>query len=184
MERRYNVYFLGIDPSATSTGFALLGENSQYVFAGKILPKKLRGGERLAFIRDHIEHFLSPYHGRLKFAVIEAPAYEKPMKADLLGQIRGLFLLLCHDLSIPAILVAPAAVKKFATGSGMADKAHMIETARKRWHHWTGTDKDDDEADALWMAELARGAVCPKGLTRPQLEVLHKLKQLEAEDDV
>lgn len=183
-ERTYNVYFCGIDPSATSTGYALVGEASQYVYAGKILPKKLRGGERLAFIRKHITQFLHPYRDRVKFVVIEAPAYDKPLKADLLGQIRGLFLLTCFDLEIPTLLVAPTAVKKFATGSGAADKLLMVKTARKHWPQWTGTDKDDDEADALWMAELARGTAFPKGLTRPQLEVLYKLNHLEVEDDV
>lgn len=178
------MYFLGIDPSATSTGYALVGEAGQYVFAGTIIPKKLKQGERLGYIRDNISHFLHPYLGRINHAVIEAPAYDKPLKADLLGQIRGLFLLRCFDLGIPVTFAAPTAVKKFATGKGAADKAAMVKAAQSRWPQWPGTDKNDDEADALWMAELARGTRFPKGMTRPQLEVLYQLKKLEVEDDV
>lgn len=178
------MYFLGIDPSATSTGLALIGEKGQYVFAGTILPKQRRGGERLAYIRDTVPHLLRPYLGQITQAVIEAPAYERPLKADLLGQVRGLFLLKLYDYGIPVLLAPPSSVKKFATGRGLSDKNFMVKTAQGYWPQWPGTDKSDDEADALWMAELARGIHFPNGMTRSQLEVLHKLKQLEVEDDV
>jgi len=58
----------------------------------------------------------------------------------------------------------------------------MVKAAQNRWAMWTGDIEDDDEADALWMAEIARGTANSIGMTRAQLEVLHQLKHLEVDD--
>jgi len=182
MKELPHTYFLGIDPSATSTGLALLDSTGKYICAGKILPKTCRGGERLNFINNACKAFLKPYRSLVKYAVIEAPAYGASMKADILGQVRGLFILLCYEQFIPVLLAAPTSVKKFATGRGSASKTSMVKAAQNRWAMWTGDIEDDDEADALWMAEIARGTANPIGMTRAQLEVLHQLKHLEVDD--
>jgi Holliday junction resolvasome RuvABC endonuclease subunit len=178
------VYFLGIDPSATSSGLALIDRNGEIVFTKTIKTKSRRLGDRLAFIRDFFVAEIRRYLPVIKYAVIEAPAYDKPQQADLLGQVRGIFLLMCYDRNIPVLLVAPTSVKKFATGTGSAEKETMVKAAQAQWSSWEGSSKKDDEADALWMAEIARGTEFITGRPRHQLEVLHQLKHLEVEEDV
>lgn len=176
------MYFLGIDPSATSAGFALLDEAGRIRTIGTCVPQKLGGGARLAFHRDYLLKHVKQYQDQIAHAVIEAPAYDKALKADLLGQIRGIYLLVCADLLIPVTLVAPTAVKKFATGRGTADKVDMIKAAKNHWPDWNCARNKDDEADALWMAEIARGTHNPVGMHRNQLEVLNQLNHLEVAD--
>jgi len=49
-----------------------------------------------------------------------------------------------------------AEVKKFATGSGNADKDSMVKSALERWPGWRPmVDGDTNEADARWVAEFA-----------------------------
>jgi Holliday junction resolvasome RuvABC endonuclease subunit len=151
------------------------------VTVGTIKTRTLRSGERLAALRNDLIKPIQEINPFLK-AAIEAPAYGKSMGADLLGQVRGVFLLLLYDCQIDTVLVAPKSVKKFATRSGDAEKDAMITAAQERWPAWQGSPKKDDEADALWMAEVARGCLFPKGMTRAQLEVIHQLKQLRRED--
>jgi Holliday junction resolvasome RuvABC endonuclease subunit len=54
--------------------------------------------------------------------------------------------------NIELMPVHTATLKKFATGSGKADKDAMIAAARARG--WT--PQDDNEADALWLLEYAK----------------------------
>jgi Holliday junction resolvasome RuvABC endonuclease subunit len=57
----------------------------------------------------------------------------------------------CERHSVPYQGVPVGTIKKFATGKGNADKAAMIEAA-KRWGH---RPEDDNEADALALLHWA-----------------------------
>lgn len=46
-----------------------------------------------------------------------------------------------------------ASIKKHALGKGNADKAAMFQAARQKWNDRTLAD--DNEADALWLLDLA-----------------------------
>ena len=56
--------------------------------------------------------------------------------------------------------VAPATLKKFATGDGRADKARMVLEARKRWVGWTPATHD--EADARWVLLWAEQTIAAR----------------------
>lgn len=47
---------------------------------------------------------------------------------------------------------SPSEIKKHATGKGNASKAMMIEAAQEKF----GAIRDDNEADALWLLDLAQ----------------------------
>lgn len=60
-----------------------------------------------------------------------------------------------YDNCVPTYPVSVTALKKYATGSGRADKSEMIDAANKEWCALSGTTIDateDDRADALWVA--------------------------------
>jgi Holliday junction resolvasome RuvABC endonuclease subunit len=52
----------------------------------------------------------------------------------------------CEDNNIPYQGVSVGTIKKFATGSGNADKNAVKRAVREKWGF---KPKDDDEADAL-----------------------------------
>lgn len=74
--------------------------------------------------------------------------------------LRGVALAWASAHGVPVVSVAPNTLKLWATGSGRADKAAMVEAARRLWPAWRG--QDDNEADALcllaWGLEQAEAA--------------------------
>jgi Holliday junction resolvasome RuvABC endonuclease subunit len=68
--------------------------------------------------------------------------------SELQGQVK----VVCEDLGIQYRGYSSQEIKKFATGKGNANKAAMIEAAKNKLDY---PGKDDNEADALWLLELA-----------------------------
>ena len=61
--------------------------------------------------------------------------------------------LFCEDNEIPYKGYSAKEVKKFATGNGNAGKPKMIANAKAKLKY---KGDDDNEADALWILELAK----------------------------
>ena len=80
-----------------------------------------------------------------------------------IGELGGVVRLMLHDAEIPFVEVSPSSVKKYATGRGNAGKAEVLIAARERLAY-PGTN--DNEADALWLLEMARDHY---GLTEPRV---------------
>lgn len=67
------------------------------------------------------------------------------------GMAQGVVRLALVQLAVPFTTVTPASLKKFATGSGNADKADMRMSLFQR----AGIDlKDDNQVDAWWLRAL------------------------------
>ncbi len=88
--------------------------------------------------------------------VYEAARHAAPkMQGALVTQamIQGVLIAWCEEHGIEYRGVSPSEVKKHATGKGNAGKPAMIAAAKERW-----PDRvigDDNEADALWILDLA-----------------------------
>jgi Holliday junction resolvasome RuvABC endonuclease subunit len=162
---------LGVDPSATSTGIAILGLDTEPKTV-LIRPKNLRGPDRLVFIRDELLNFLDKYLSNPIKSCVEDFSYKSINKADTLGQVRGIILLTLADLKIPIVMVAPKSLKKFGAKSGDASKEQMIIAAHNKW----GIYCTDDEADALWLAQLSAALNGAKIENRKQMEVIHGIR--------
>lgn len=133
---------LGVDPSLTATGIARPDGSCL------ILNTKLRGAERLAWLRDAVEiHVLSA-----DIIMLEGYAFARPNQAHQIGEWGGVLRLLLHESGVPWVEVPPKKLKKFATGSGNAEKGHMLSAAIQRLGY---TGHSNDEADALWLREMA-----------------------------
>ena len=65
------------------------------------------------------------------------------------GELGGLvrMLVLC-TYELPMLVVPPGSLKRYATGSGNADKTQVVVAARERLGF---ARTDADEADALWL---------------------------------
>ena len=66
--------------------------------------------------------------------------------------LTGLWWSVTHRIWLtgrPLVIISPAVLKKFATGSGAAKKSAMVGQAIRRFGL---ADISEDEADALWLA--------------------------------
>lgn len=163
--------FVGIDPSLQATGICVLQESSVLVLQ-TVTPKALRGVSRLAFIRDACRISIKDRSAR--FAAIENYSYDSINRAFSLGEAGGVLRLCLFDEGVEHVEVPPALLKKFATGNPHADKDAVVSAVQKGWHIDVA---DDNQADACVLAMIAQSLII--GLTRPtrpQLEVLHLLK--------
>lgn len=172
-------YYIGIDPSLVGTGLGILQCNgvecTRYTY--RIAVGKMRGIPRLQFIRETILEIMEKhqYRHNVKNVCIEGPALNSTHQADKLGQIRGVLMVMSLDHFVLPTEIPPLSLKKFATGHGHSSKEKMIMTARNAG--WRITN--DDEADAAWLAELAR-ALYDKNLalSRGQLEAIRGIQNI------
>jgi crossover junction endodeoxyribonuclease RuvC len=166
--------YLGIDQSLRSTGVALVDAKGSVVYTGTVTPGKLTGVERLAYIRRGLQEALAVVEGSPVFhAALEGYSYGSTGSLCELGEVGAVARLLLYDAGISFVVVAPAQLKQFVTGNGQAKKEDVRQAVLKKW----GIDIDqDDECDAFGLAQLAKSFHLNSGTTRPELEVLKKLR--------
>lgn len=75
--------------------------------------------------------------------------------AHVYGGLVSAFTALCEEREVPYQGQPVGTVKKLATGKGNASKAAMIAAAEERW----SVACEEDEADALWVADALRSAL-------------------------
>ncbi len=154
---------LGIDPSLTATGLALLSEGRPVVETLK--PGKMRGHERMRWILQGVAFRTFPLAPDL--VVIEGPSYGSAGGQRGHHERAGLWWLIAHQLhmrGIPYAVMAPKARALYATGNGNAGKELVIECMRLRLPDVE--IRDDNQADALALAVAGAdhlGVVVPQG---------------------
>jgi len=144
------VRYVGIDPS-TKTGIVILDRNGERIDSMEIRSKEL-GAARMVDIIDQVIE-------QLEFGdkvAIEGFSYGSTGRSvDLQYGIGwGIRTSLYKD-NIDYIEVAPAAVKKFASGKGNTKKDELAVHIYKRWGF---EDKSDNIRDAFLLAQIARVA--------------------------
>lgn len=140
---------LGIDPSLTSTGLALVEGGK--VLDTKRVKSKLAGHRRVDYILSAIEDQLTS--GSVMVG-IEGPAMGA--KGSAVVQIFGLWGVITHTLhtwAVPYYVVPPSNLKKYATGKGNADKDTVLAAVVLRYQHLV-TVTSNDVADALTIAAM------------------------------
>jgi crossover junction endodeoxyribonuclease RuvC len=138
---------IGFDLSIVATGVALPDGNCY-----TIRPKR-KGDRRLSEIREQISYYLDATEPAL--AVIEQIAEGSQnsfntviVLAMVHGQVRGELA----DRGIPFAYIRPTTLKKWATGSGRAEKVDMVNAALDL----DGEPANGDEADAWWCRAAGR----------------------------
>lgn len=168
---------LGIDPSLTGTGVALIEEQSDIravtvstCTSGRTTLQGLDGRvQRQARICAEILAFLA---GRdVDLAVIEAPAYDSRTgqqhdRSGLWWRIIDRF----YELDVPVAEVTTGGLKKYATGKGNAKKDEVLVAVVRRY---PAVEVDNNnEADALVLAAMgARHIGRPIEESLPQLNL-------------
>lgn len=156
---------LGLDLSLTATGMCLPDGTTHTI---KTNPK--HGDRRLLHIDQAIANALAAFSADL--AVIEdLPTHAH--SAGITGMAHGVARLALIEAGVPYVLVAPATLKKYATGAGNGDKTAMAMAAYKR----AGIEfPDDNQCDAWWLrtAGLDQLGYAPFVLPQAQRAALDK----------
>lgn len=87
--------------------------------------------------------------------VFEAARHAAPKMQGALvvqAELQGVIKAWCIDNEVQFRGYSPSEIKKHATGKGNANKDAMLVAARAKWPK----NMDDNEADALWLLDLAR----------------------------
>ena len=163
-------YFLGIDPSATSTGLTILGEETNFCNTLRVKPGKRRDIERLVFIHESIHDFVESLD--IALCVYETPSYGSTHKEFILGEALGTIKLTLGLNNIKSIGVSPTQLKKYFTGRGTANKKDMITKAVSLGCPVAQEDICDSYAAALLCKDLLLGPLLP---TRASREVRNHL---------
>jgi Holliday junction resolvasome RuvABC endonuclease subunit len=166
--------YVGIDPSLTQTGVCVLftrGIEKLKVFR---TPRAMRGAARLVNIRDNIQKMVEPYRSNVTLAAVEGPSLGSTNRADDLGQLRGVVLVLLMDLCIEPILVAPASLKMFVAAKGDATKEEMASATARIWDV---TIPQHDACDAHGLARFAEEYHEGRSNLRHQIQAVYNLKR-------
>ncbi len=164
--------FLGIDQSLNGTGLCLLATDASSARLSTVNPGNLVGGKRLVAIKDALVALGRSVEWRLDFAAIEGYSMGSVNRPFDLGEVGGIIRLILTDNNVSYEIVPPVLVKKFATGTTGATKDVMVAAAKA-----LGVmPNTDDEADAYFLARLARAYHSKVEMSRREMDVVHALK--------
>lgn len=164
---------LGLDLSLTAAGWAIIygdGVHRTGTFGDDSTDHI---SLRLRHWAGHLNHII-PYARPLRIVVEDLPRAVKH-GGPALGMVHAMFWKTLAERAINhemVTVVPPNTLKMYATGKGTASKSLVLVEAVKR----LGYDgHDDNEADALWLADLGARL---DGFDRPALPAGH-LKALD-----
>jgi crossover junction endodeoxyribonuclease RuvC len=143
---------MGLDLSLTRTGYAL--PDGSY---GVLVPPNdvNRGMPRLRWIRNTTVAMAKLQ--AVDLVVIEGYAMGMGREAQnhAMGELGGVVRLGMFDAGVRYVDVAPATLKRYATGKGNANKELVLVEAVKRLGY---QGSDNNEADALWLRQMGLAA--------------------------
>lgn len=145
---------IGIDPGS-KCGWSVLDAEGSRVASGTW---KLTGGRfdgaGMRFLR--LDRYFRELVGDGSDSLVGFEEVRRHLGTDAAHMYGGVIATLtrvCEELKIPYAGIPVGTVKRQATGRGNAGKDEMIAAAEL---HWGIVVSDDNEADALWIAEAMR----------------------------
>lgn len=143
--------FAGFDLGA-NCGFAVLDENGNRVTSGTLKLGK-RSPESIAKFHQALTS-LFEIHLPTHVGYEKVNFFHRGIKAaHAYGSYESILWLVVQAFKVPTEQFTVNKIKKTATGFGNAEKDEMEAAAMTRWAY---VPNDDNEADALWIAECAR----------------------------
>lgn len=172
---------LAIDPSLKSTGYAYTISNYPYsVGHGRVTVKKLKGCERLQYLKEALEDLLALY--RPEFVVYEDYSFGSKGRSTYgIAELGGILRLELYNRGLDVLFVPPTSLKVFTTNDGFADKDTMIAAVRKKYN--IAEDIGDDAADAIALWGLARAYLgLDRARTKRKRDTLTKCKLVKGKE--
>ncbi|MYR60042.1 hypothetical protein GTY54_28695 [Streptomyces sp. SID625] len=143
---RYRV--AGLDISLTGTGISTLGGTTRVPTTGRRRDSILQRRTRMTHIKDTVLTEVGDVH----LACVEGPSHHSV--GGSVWDRGGLWWLIVDGLcarGIPVAVIPPMSRAKYATGSGGARKAAVLDAAQRRYG---AILPSDDEADALILRAM------------------------------
>jgi Holliday junction resolvasome RuvABC endonuclease subunit len=164
---------LGIDPSLNSLGYSYYS-NCDELVTGTIVPKKLKGSERLNYHYKELGSLLAETPTRTVLA-LEGYSMGSAGRGNnnvfKMGELGGIIRLVAWQSGIDILLVPPKTLKLYIAGNGNADKDKVISAVREEYGiDFTGRD---DEADAFALMQFGFSYLSRR---KPRIE--HKRRAL------
>ena len=161
-------YAIGIDLSYTATGIAWPGTVDTFTTKPEDGPDHTRAAHIAAHVHAHAHNAA---------LIIIEDGVNRSHAAFRSGLLHGIVRHQLAHIWGRVVLVAPAILKKYATGKGNANKTAMVLAAHKRLGY-DGTD--DNEADALWLQAIGEDLLGTPTVKLPQAQhaTLDKLLDL------
>mgnify|MGYP000929385321 FL=1 len=148
MKAKISAKILALDV-ATHCGWAVTRE---IYGVWDLTPKRDESaGMRLIRFRHKLKEVI--VNENINLVVFERPGGRHVGAVIVHSELQGQVKVVCEDLGIEYRGYSSQEIKKFATGKGNANKAAMIEAAKNKLEY---PGKDDNEADDLWLLELAK----------------------------
>jgi Holliday junction resolvasome RuvABC endonuclease subunit len=143
-----NLRILALDP-ATHCGYAL----SRTLYGvWDLTPKRDESiGMRLIRLRSKLNELI--ISEKINLVVFERPGGHHVAAVIVQSELQGQIKVICEDHKIEYRAYSSQEIKKFATGKGNVGKPAVIAAAQEKLGY---TGKNDNEADALWLLELAK----------------------------
>ncbi|OUO51989.1 hypothetical protein B5F76_08225 [Desulfovibrio sp. An276] len=163
-------YYLGVDPSITNTGIAILDNNAKLVGAvdGRTFVGKEKGFARYRVQVSGLVDFVLNKIGNARCVCgYEGYSYGSAHRAYDLAEYGGILKNALSDIASIIYIVPPTTNKAFATGNGQASK----DLVRKYAHdEGLGDTCSSDICDAYFLAMFAAFADgCKKCVNRSML---------------
>lgn len=167
--------FLGIDQSLNGTGLCRIGDTGSVEAIATVDPGDARDAARLVLVKRAVASMATA----VEFAALEGYSYDSVGRVFELGEIGGVIKVLLHESGIKFVVVPPVLVKKFATGNATASKEDVMTACKARGV--TFAEDDDNQADAFFLACIARAFAKNAARYRCEMEVLHTLRNPPSE---
>lgn len=139
---------LALDP-ATHCGYAI--SRALYGVWNLTAKRDESVGMRLIRLRSKLHEVIECE--RINLVVFERPGGRFKASIIVQSEIQGQIKTVCEDLKVDYRAYSSKEIKKFATGKGNAGKPAMIKAAQDKLSY---PGDNDNEADALWILELAK----------------------------
>lgn len=148
---------LAVDPG-TSCGYAVrVGGTVEASGVWDLRPTRFEGaGMRWLRLRGFLCLVAPPGLPHMKPELVAFEEVRRHLGTDaahIYGGVVATLQAWCEEHGVPYTAIPVGTVKKLATGKGNAKKDAMLAAARARWPEQNVTD--DNQADALWIAEAA-----------------------------
>ena len=164
------IVWLGVDQSLNATGVCVLAEDGRVVEIRTVV-YAVGGASDVKLLG--IRNALLPLLPTAKFGAIEGYAYDSIHRAFDLGEVAGTVKLALVEHRVGYVTVPPVTLKLYATGSSRAEKGDMIAAAVALG----AQPADDNQADAFFLAHLARAHALGTARKRCEMEALYSLRR-------
>jgi Holliday junction resolvasome RuvABC endonuclease subunit len=152
-------YYMGIDPSTVSTGYAVIDEQGRLITYGLINPNEDDNHiDKLAYQWSMIRQLLLDH---CPVAIVCEDQYQGPNVATLIKIARtsAALMIAAGDRGIPVTMMYPAEWRKIYHGRGDVVKKDTLNLVNES-HGLKLRVKDNDIADAIGMAHACLLVAC------------------------